>query len=317
MEKHFDIKKKKEWLSNTILTTLLSILVIIGFSYRVFAKEEKITITHQLGSAVVSKNPKTIVVFDYATLDSLDQMGIEITGLPKSSLPKYLEKYKDRKYVDVGTLFEPNFELIYELQPDIIFISTRQSEQYSELQKIAPTVYLPIDTNDYLGSFANNLQLLGSIFDKETFVEKELALIGETVKQLNQKVTSSGKNALVIMANDGALSVYGRGSRFDVVYNEFGFLPADTDIQVANHGQNISFEYIAKINPNYMFVIDRAATVGGSITAQQVLDNAIVKRSDAYKNNRIIYLNSQVWYVASGGLQGTKIMIQDIFNAFQ
>ena len=64
-------------------------------------------------------------------------------------------------------------------------------------------------------------------------------------------------------------------------------------------------------------VIDRGATVGGSISAQQVMDNVLVRSTDAYKKNRIIYLTSQVWYVASGGLEGTKTMIEDIEKAIE
>ena len=117
------------------------------------------------------------------------------------------------------------------------------------------------------------------------------------------------------MANDGALSAYGPGSRFGVVHQEMGFPPADPKIEVATHGQNIAFEYLISVDPDYLLVIDRAATVGGSISAKQVLDNPLVRMTSAYKNDRILYLNSQVWYVASGGLTATKLMLADIEGA--
>lgn len=289
-------------------------LVLAAASSPVLAKVE---VKHELGTAVVTKNPQTVVVFDYAALDSLDNMGIEITGLPKASIPEYLSKFNDKKYVDVGTLFEPNFEKIYELRPDVIFISTRQAEVYPELARIAPTVYLTIDTSDFLGSFAANLRILGEIFEQTEFIEAEIAGIEEEFAAVNAKIQELGAKGLLIMANDGALSAYGPNSRFGVLHKEFGFPPADPNIEVANHGQNISFEYLARINPDYLFVIDRAATVGGSISAQQVLNNDIVKSLNAYKSDRIIYLTSQVWYVASGGLTGTKIMIEDIKQVFK
>lgn len=69
--------------------------------------DSTITIKHKLGEAVVNKNPKKVIVFDYATLDSLDKMGVEILALPKANIPHFLEKYNDDKYEDVGTLFEP------------------------------------------------------------------------------------------------------------------------------------------------------------------------------------------------------------------
>lgn len=307
--------RKKTSLAVVVGLMLFALVFNTGDETVVFAADETVTVTHELGTAVVKKNPQKVIVFDYATLDSLDQMGVEILGLPKSNMPQYLEKFAADKYINVGTLFEPNYELIYELQPDVIFISGRQASHYEELQKIAPTVYLAIDPGDYLGSFGRNLRILGEIFAKQDFVERELAAITEEIEQIREKVTAHSMNALVLMANDGALSVFGPGSRFGVVHKEFGFPPADPKIQVVNHGQNISFEYLLTTNPDFILVIDRAATVGGSISAEQVLNNPLVKLTNAAKNGRIIYLSSQVWYAASGGLQGTKIMIQDIQKA--
>lgn len=298
----------------------MSILIVLLF---VFASnpsalaQESINIIHELGEVQVTKNPQTVVVFDYGMLDVMENFGVEVAGVVKSSLPEYLSAYRDDKYVDIGTLFEPNFERIYELQPDVILISGRQANVFSELNKIAPTVYLTIDQEDYWGSFTKNLRLLGEIFDQSEFVEEELASIKESMDAINNQVADLGLNALIIMANDGALSVYGPGSRFGVIHKEFGFPAADENIEVVNHGQNVSFEYLVQVNPDVMLVIDRAATVGGSISARQVMDNALVKMMDAYRNDNIYYLNSQVWYTATGGLTGTKLMVEDMEMVFQ
>ncbi len=275
-------------------------------------EKTEIVVKHSLGETVVNKNPEKIIVFDYATLDSLDSMGIEIIGLPKSNIPAFLEKFNDDKYENIGTLFEPDFEKIYELQPDVIFVTGRQAEVYDELAKIAPTVYFEVDGADYMGSVTKNLKILGEIFGKEEFVEEELANINKSIEELNKKATESGKNALIVMANDGNISAFGEGSRFGIIHGDFGFEPVDKGIKVDNHGNSITFEYILEKNPDYVFVIDRAATTGGSVTAEQIFDNEIIKQTDAHKNGKIIYLSSQVWYVASGGLTGTKIMIEDI-----
>lgn len=275
-------------------------------------EDDTITVSHALGEAVVKKNPERVIVFDYGTLDTLDKMGVEIIGLPKSNIPTLLDKFNDDKYEDVGTLFEPDFEKIYELKPDVIFISGRQAEVYEELVKIAPTVYMELDGSDYMASVTKNATLLGEIFGKEDFVKEELEKINKAIEELNKKVTESGKNALIVMANDGSISAYGEGSRFGIIHKEFGFTPVDKEIQVSNHGQSITFEYILEKNPDYIFVIDRAATTGGSISAEQIFDNDIIKQTDAYKNGNIVYLSSQVWYVASGGLTGTMIMIEDV-----
>jgi iron complex transport system substrate-binding protein len=293
------------------------ILMVLAASFSAFAQQDTITVVHELGEVEVAKNPQTVVVFDYGLLDTVDSFGVKVAGVVKSSLPSYLEKFRADQYVDIGTLFEPNFERIYELQPDLILISARQAEVFEELNRIAPTVYLTIDTSDYWGSFSSNLRLLGEIFDRSELVEAELRGIKEAMDVINAQAAELGASALILMANDGALSAYGPGSRFGVIHKEFGFPAADSNIEVVNHGQNVSFEYLVQVNPDLIFVIDRAATVGGSISAQQVMDNPLVRMLNAHRNDNIYYLTSQVWYTASGGLVGTKIMVEDLEAVFQ
>ncbi|MBS4030668.1 MAG: siderophore ABC transporter substrate-binding protein [Clostridiales bacterium] len=313
---------------NLILAALLvifSLVAFVGCNYSAKTTEEQakeieietVSIVHQLGEVTVEKNPERVIVFDYATLDSLNQMNVEIIGLPKSHIPDYLSRYRDAKYEDVGTLFEPNYEKIYELQPDLILISARQRDLYTELAKLAPTVYLTIDTQDYIGSLGNNLKVLGEIFGKENFVKDEVAKIEAKINNISSRTKASNKKALIVLANDGALSAFGLNSRFNVIHKEFGFSPADENIEVSNHGQSISFEYILEVDPDIIFVVDRAAVTGGSNAAQNVLDNDLVKMTKAFKNDEIHYLNAHVWYVASGGLEGTKIMVEEIEAVIQ
>ena len=271
-----------------------------------------ITIKHELDEITLEKRPERIIVFDYGMLDTLDEIGEDIIGLPKKSIPPYLEKYRGEDYVDVGTLQEPNFETIYELKPDLIIISARQAALYDEFKKIAPTAYLPTDGGDYMNSFKTNMGILGEIFGKEDLLTQKIQEIENAIISLNEKAKSSDKNALFIMANDGNLSAFGKGSRFGILYGEFGLTAVDEGIEVTTHGDKIAFEYIVEKNPDYIYVMDRAAIAGGDISAEQVMDNDLIKSTDAYRNNRITYLDAHVWYVSSGGLSGTRKMVEEI-----
>ena len=70
-----------------------------------------------------------------------------------------------------------NFEKISEINPDLIIISGRQAESYDELSKIGPTIFLGVDTNDYLNSFTKNMETLGEIFEQEEFIQWQNELI--------------------------------------------------------------------------------------------------------------------------------------------
>lgn len=278
---------------------------------------EEIVITHELGETPLKKNPSKVVVFSYGVVDSLDKMGVEIAALPKNNLPPYLKKFEDEKYVNAGGLKEPDFETIHGLKPDLIIIAGRQSSSYEEFKEIAPTIYMDIDTNRYMDSFKENAKKLGQIFGKESEVEAELAKIDEDVKQLNDKVTAANKNALIILANDGKISAYGAGSRFGIIHDVFGFTPVDPDIKTSTHGDPVSFEYIVEKDPDYLFVIDRGAVVGGESSAKQVVENELVMKTKAYKEGHIVYLDPSYWYLSGGGLVSVEAMVQEIGAAIQ
>lgn len=273
-----------------------------------------ITIDHELGQALIAPQPERIVVFDYGILDALDRIDAPVVGLPKATLPTYLDKYQGEEYTDVGSLKEPNFEHIYELKPDLIIISGRQMDLYDDFKAIAPTVYLTVDGGDYMGSFRNNMEVLGRIFEKEDFFAGVVEDVDSSIAALNEQASSMEENALFLMVNEGNLSVFGLGSRYGMLYNEFGLKAADENIESANHGQKISFEYIVEVNPDYLFVMDRADVTGGE-SSSDVLDNELIESTDAYKNGNINYLDAQIWYISSGGITGTERMVEQVTEA--
>jgi len=276
---------------------------------------EELTIKHLLDETKVKKNPQKVVVFDFGSLDTLDKLGIEPIALPKTNIPKYLEKYGDEKYENVGSLKEPDFEKIHSLKPDLIIISGRQMELYDEFKAIAPTIYLGVDTEKYMESFESNAKTIGKIFDKENEVEKELSAIEESIKTLNEKASSLDGKSLVVLANEGKVSAYGPASRFGIIHDVFGFAPVDDTIEVSTHGQSISFEYIVEKNPDYLFVVDRGAAVDGESSGKQIVENDMVEKTNAYKNGNIIYLDPDFWYLSGGGLESVSSMVKEVESA--
>ncbi|MDU2106066.1 siderophore ABC transporter substrate-binding protein [Clostridium sp.] len=306
--------------------TIISMIVIIAVIFGIYgvtkfagngvsADGEKIKITHKLGETEVTKNPSRVIVFDYGIADALNTLDVEIIGLPKSNLPSLLSKYEDGKYENVGSLKEPDMEKVYELKPDLIIMSGRLESYYEELNKIAPTIYLGVDNTDYLGSFKKNMETLGQIFDKEKEVKTQVAKVEEAIGKVNEK--AEGVNALIALANDNAFSVYGEGSRFGIIHKEFGIEVVDKTIESSTHGQKASFEYILDKNPDYLFVIDRAAVTGGNTSAKEMFDNEIIKKTDAYKNGNIVYLDADVWYTISGGIESTQKMVDEVLEALK
>lgn len=284
------------------------------------AASAELTIKHMLGETKVKKNPEKVVIFDFGTLDTMDKLGINVVGVPQKNIPTYLDKYKDSKYTNVGGLKEPDFEKINEIKPDLIVISGRQSDSYDEFTKIAPTIYMGIDEKNFMPSFKHNAELIGQIFGKETEVQAELSKIEADIKTLHDKATANGKKALIVLTSGGKTSAYGPGSRFGIIHDVFGFQPADPNIDAATHGQKVALEYIAEKNPDYLFVIDRDAVVAnekGTKPAKEVIENDLVKNTNAFKDGHITYIDPNYWYLSGGGLLSVEEMVKEISAALQ
>lgn len=312
------MKNMKKWSLFVLMVVFLLVLSACGTKEGADSKEasansgENITIKHKYGEEVIKKNPEKVVVFDFGILDSLDKLGVEVAGLPKASIPSYLKKYEDKKYTNVGSLKEPDFEAIHGMQPDVIFIAARQAELYDKFKEIAPTVYVQLDNKKYMESFEKNMNLIGEIFGKEEQVASALKEIKTTMEEVNQKATAANKKALIVLANEGKVSAYGPGSRFGLIHDVLGFGAADSKIEVSTHGQSITFEYIMEKNPDVLFVIDRNVAVGGEAGAKKTIENELVKKTTAYKDGKIVYLNPDTWYLSGGGLQSVKMMAEEI-----
>lgn len=276
--------------------------------------ESSIKVTHDLGETVVKKNPEKVVVFDIPALDTMDALGIDsVVGVPTSKYPESLKEYDSDKYIKVGSVKEPDFEAIKSASPELIIIGGRQVDFYDQLSEIAPTILMSKDNNKYFESVEKNINTIAQIFNVEEKANEEFAKVKKKVEETKELV--KGAEALTVMVNEGNLSVYGDNSRYALLYQGFGFKNADDAIDDSTHGQTVTFEYLAKENPEYLVVLDRGAATSGESTAKSVLDNDIVKSMDAYKNNKIIYLDSYTWYINDGGLRSINTMIDDIVNS--
>jgi len=308
---------KKIYIS-LLMAVLIVVLAACGNSNQAAENEantdsvETVVVEHDLGSTEVTKNPDNVVVFDFGSLDTLDFLGVDVVGVPQTNVPSYLEEYAGNDYENVGSLKEPDFEKIAEINPGLIIISARQAELYDQLAEIAPTIFLDLDITDYMDSFKQNASILGEVFAKEAEVEEALVDIEESIVTVKEQAEENGHSALIILANDDKISAYGPSSRFGFIHDVLGVEAVDDGIEASTHGMNVSFEYVVDQDPEFLYVIDRSAAVGGETPAKQLVENQLVERTQAYKNDNIYYLDPDYWYLSGGGLVSVPEMINEI-----
>lgn len=285
-------------------------------SSQVAEVSKTITVTDSDGDVEVPTNPQKVVVFDMGSLDTINALGKgdSIVGVPTKNLPKYLDQFASVE--SAGGIKEPDLEKINQLQPDLIIISGRQEDFKEDLSAIAPTLYLEVASDDTWNSTKGNIETLATIFGEEELAKEKIAAIDMHVAEVKEKAEKSKLRTLVTLVNEGQLSAYGEGSRFGVIHDTFGFIPADDKIEASTHGQSVSFEYVLEQNPDVVFVIDRTKAIGGDDANNDVAANELVSKTEAGKNDKIITLTPDVWYLSGGGIECTELMLKDVEQAF-
>lgn len=279
---------------------------------------EQLEIEHKLGPTMVPQNPARIVVLDIGALETLKELGVTPIGVPKRYMPEYLDDLKNNPDIaDVGSVIEPNFEGINALSPDLILMSTRQERFYEELSDIAPTIFIGTDNKDYLPSFRHNIMLLAEITGKESLAKEKLDTLDSKIAAAQQKFEENPGKALFLIYNNGKFSAFGKGSRFGFIHDVLHIKPV-MDLQDESvHGQRLSNELIAEANPDYLFIVDRNAAVVGKKTNRNEVENLLVKQTSAFKNDKIFYLNPDLWFISGGGLTSVDLMVDDIVRRFE
>lgn len=272
----------------------------------------EVTVKHAQGETKLPDVPQKVITFDLSSLDTLDTLGVKVTGVPTIKMQDYLSKYAADDYIKVGTLFEPDYEAVNAAQPDLIIVGGRSAAKYAELAKIAPTIDLTADAANFVKSSEDNIRTLANIFGKDKEAEDALTKLNAKKDELKALTAKSG-TGLLILTTGGKMSAYGPGSRFGVLYGEFGVKPAADDIKPGGHGQPISFEYILEKNPDWLYVIDRDAAIGREgVAAEKFLDNAVIAQTNAWKNKQVIYLDGSAWYLNASGLTSMEKIVDQL-----
>lgn len=310
----------------TALLALPVLLTLSACANTVEAKPESgattattVSVVHAQGTQDVPVKPAKVVVFDLSVLQTMTDLGVDAIGVPEMTagyLPESLAKYEGADVAKVGSLFEPDYEAVNALDPDLIIVAARSAAVLPELAKIAPTIDLSVDQSNYLASAKERNLQIGEIFGVEDQVAKRIEALDTKIADAKEKAPNAGPG-LILRVEAKEVTAYGPGSRYGIIH-ELG-VPAVSDDYVtdASHGDAVSFEFIREANPSLLFVQDREAASGDTTgpNASAVLDNELVNATDAAKNGGIVYLDLFAWYLAPSALSSLEAQVQTVTDA--
>ena len=300
-------------MNNTRTPALLAAVIAGALAMTSLATAQDKTITHAQGDTTITGVPAKVLTSDWAAFDNLHALGIPVAGVPASNAPGYLQGFVAADALQIGSLFEPDFEGIAAAQADLYIVGARSREAYGTAKDILPTVDFSIDNADIIGGIEGNLTKLGEIFGLEAKAAELNAAL--TAKVAEVKAAAEGKgDALILVTNAGNIGVYGPDSRVAWIHNQLGIPSAMDDVEDGDHGGDaVSFEFLLEANPDWLFVIDRDAGTGESTgAAAALLDNELVNQTTAAKSGHIVYLDPQASYITMHGYTGVMLLLDQV-----
>lgn len=274
-----------------------------------------LAISAQLQPTAPSEAPQKVVVYDLATLDTMQLLGIPVAGVPKAQFPQYMTGYGDAKYQVAGSLFEPDFDVLSRIKPDLIIVGGRSAAKAEVLSKVAPTQNLSVKSGQMLEDMERNIMQIANMYGKEAEGKALVAKIQQEVAELRQ-LSSQAAPGLLLMAVNERIMPNAPGSRFGFLFDVFGAPSAITAQDVPPRGTAYTFDDVAKLDPEWIYVIDRntatgsAAGGGAIIPTQQVFDKPQIKATKAGQKGQVVFLDPKGWYLM--GSTGPTALLNNV-----
>lgn len=257
-----------------------------------------------------------IATFDLGSLDTLDALGLsdQVVGVPKSSLPVYLEQYASDGYSDIGGLRSPDMEALSESEPTLILYTGRQGDWEEEFGDIAPLLNTSLQGDDYLASVGANVRELANQTGAQTEAEKALEILHATI-ETQREALSNAPRTLVVTHNGGNLML----NQHPVVHSVLGVKALEMPDSVTSETRGertftpLSADAIADIDPEFVLVIDRSAAIGDEPADINALTQALSEAGA--ENTQVVMLTPELWYLSGGGLQSLALQIDEVAAA--
>lgn len=299
--------------------------MVAGLSAQLgWAAPSTVLVQHAQGATAVPQRPQRVVVYDLATLDTMQALGMAVRGVPRPQLPPYLAGYADARYTVAGSLFEPDYAALSQIRPDLIIVGGRSAAKYEALGKIAPTLDFSVRGDHLLQDMARNITQLAQLSGQPAQGQALLARLEREVGMVRH-LAAQAEPGLLLMAVNERILPNAPGSRFGFLFDVLGARSALRAQDLPARGTVYDLDAVARLDPAWIYVIDRNAATGSApgggalIPSQQVFDNAQVRGTQAGRKGQVVFLDPKGWYLlGSAGptaLLGNLAQLQQVYRA--
>lgn len=286
----------KKNVSLLIILAVLAVCVFAGCTPSTLP-EDGITFTDALGRSVtVEQNPQRVVSLQGSFAETWLVAGGQLIGVTTDVFEDYNLDVGDA--ATVGTVKEPNTEILLSLNPDFVIMS-QDIAAHREVAKLLDSVgvsyaYFKQETfDDYLSML--------KIFTDITGNKQNYTLYGTDLKSKIDDVIKAAKNisdkpkVLFVRARSQGVSAKASDHMVCTILDEFGCV--NIAAQTPSLLENLSIEQIIKSDPDIILV----SCMGDENAAKSYLQNAWETNPSwsgltAVKNDRYVFLQKDLFH---------------------
>jgi len=219
-----------------------------------------VTVTDLLGRKVeIKAKPVTVVAISPTAVEFVYAAGAKVVGRSASvDFPPEAQSAKD-----VGTAYQPNFEQILALKPDLV---VADSVIHAQPQLRKPLEELPVPVvfagADSYAKVLDGLKLMGQVFDAKTTTDKVVADIEKAKEDAKKALAGKNITAVALIADrDNTLYAAKANSYAGDVLAQLGVTnPAATQPDAGPFPgyTTLAAEKLIEFNPDYILAITPA-----------------------------------------------------------
>jgi ferric hydroxamate transport system substrate-binding protein len=224
--------------------------------------------------------PHRIVVMDFGLTEILLTLGVTplATSVPDWYRRTNVEPLLPEGVIDCGLLYQPNFELLEQLRPDLLVLTPAHTPLRAQLERIAPTLTLALSADgvEPWRQIAQETRRFARLLDREPQAEAAIAAAGASLDAARARLAAGGKGDrrpvyVVQFIDDRHLLVFGAGSLFGDVITRLGLRNAWTGPTNARGYVVTDFTRLADVTDARIVYIEPLPDAARATLAQGVL----------------------------------------------
>jgi len=305
--------KRNQFIFSFIFVVVIIITTIIFINYSTTPSVNNSSVfvkyTDAFGyESTISYIPQKIISLSPNTTEIICSLGLAEKLIGRTDYCDYPQTISS--ITSIGTITEPNLEIIADLNPDIIITDGMQSKEIiTSIRNLGFTVIIT-RANETLQGTYDIISDIGMVTGSSEKAKQIINNMKKDLLEIEENVSNIVNKKRVyysISLNDYGIYTAGSGTYINELLEKAGVINIATDMD----GWSYSVENLINHNPDYFICSDLYNS------KEEILNYSPIANLDAIKKHSIIEIDKNlIERQGPRNIEGIKILLQKIYNIY-